>query len=309
MPPSPSSVPAVLSAPPLQALRPLDDHSLSCRSLSCRSLAYQTDLAVLAHQGAMYGRRSGHLAVHTPGHPHFWWGNFLLLPELGAGVPAGEWVARFAAEFPQARHCTLGLDTPEAPDPQQVAAFTALGFGLIRSSVLTAQRTVPHRRPPPSALLPALELRPLHSGDDWHQALNLQLALNAAGEARTANHLPFVTHGLGLLRRAQQRGAGALWGAFVGRQLRASLGIYRAGEHGGKPLARYQNVGTHPDWRSRGLAGGLVHAAGEWARRELGAHTLVIVADPDHHAQALYERLGFSVHQDCWGLERPPDPA
>ncbi|GHG03495.1 N-acetyltransferase [Deinococcus piscis] len=268
-----------------------------------RSLGYQTDLAVLAHQGARCSQRDGYLAVQTPDNPEFWWGNFLLLPELDARTPLCEWLARFAAEFPQARHCTLGLDTLEPPDPQVLAAFTALGFTLVRSSVLTAHQTAPCR-----ALPPGTELRPLRSGDDWHQALNLGLALNAANPEPLPGYLPFLEGRLRLLRWAQERGEGAMWGAFVGGQLRSSLGIYQGGHQGQVALARYQRVETHPEWRSQGLAGGLVHAAGEWARAALGAHILVIVADPEYHAQALYQGLGFSVRESCWGLQRPPAP-
>lgn len=270
---------------------------------AARSLGYQTDLAVLRHQGAVMAARQGYAAVHTPGNPDFWWGNFLLLPGLDSAVPAQEWLARFAAEFPSARHAAFGLDITQPPELQRVAEFAALGFALERSTVLTAQQTAPCRPLPPGG-----ELRPLHSGDDWHQALNLRLALNAAGGEPLPGHLPFVRDRLRQLRQAQERGEGAAWGAFVGRQLRASLGIYRAGQWNGEVLARYQDVETHPDWRSRGLAGGLVHAAGEWAQRELGAQTLVIVADPEHHAQALYQRLGFSVREEAWGLVRPPGP-
>ncbi|WP_261663475.1 GNAT family N-acetyltransferase [Deinococcus sp. Marseille-Q6407] len=267
-----------------------------------RSLGYQTDLAVLRHQGAELTARDGYLAVRTPGNPDFWWGNFLLLPELDSHTPAHEWLARFAAEFPEARHVALGLDTPAAPPPLQLAEWTALGFQLERSTVLTATRTAPRRPLPPGTVL-----RPLHLADDWHQALNLRLAVNAAEEAPIPDYLPFARSRLRLLREAQERGAGAVWGAFVNGQLRAALGIYRAGEYEGGAAARYQSVETHPDWRSQGLAGGLVHAAGEWARQQLGAQTLVIVADPEYHAQALYQSLGFSVREDAWGLVRPPD--
>ncbi|MHA0044500.1 GNAT family N-acetyltransferase [Deinococcus sp. PEB2-67] len=67
-----------------------------------------------------------------------------------------------------------------------------------------------------------------------------------------------------------------------------------------------QSVETHPDARSRGLAGTLVHHAGEWAREHLGARTLVIVADPEYHAQRLYQSVGFTPTEVQIALERRP---
>ncbi|MFC6617002.1 GNAT family N-acetyltransferase [Deinococcus radiophilus] len=148
-------------------------------------------------------------------------------------------------------------------------------------------------------------MRPLESGDDWHQLLNLRLAVNAG----QTDYLPFAQRKVQQAWAMQQAGAGAYWGAFVGRALRAALGIYQAGTHRDERLARYQSVETHPDWRSQGLAGNLVVAAGDWARRDLGADRLVIVADTEYHAQALYQRLGFGVAEPEWALERPPSPA
>jgi GNAT superfamily N-acetyltransferase len=71
-------------------------------------------------------------------------------------------------------------------------------------------------------------------------------------------------------------------------------------------VARYQQVQTRPEARSRGLAGTLVHVTAEWAAAALGTTTLVIVADPEYHARGLYERLGFVATQRQIGLERRP---
>ena len=82
----------------------------------------------------------------------------------------------------------------------------------------------------------------------------------------------------------------------------SGLGIFGAGEG----VARYQSVETHPDARSRGLAGTLVHTAGEWAREHLGTRTLVIVADPDYHAQRLYESVGFTGTETQLAFQKRP---
>jgi predicted GNAT family acetyltransferase len=87
-------------------------------------------------------------------------------------------------------------------------------------------------------------------------------------------------------------GRGHWYGAFVGERLVADLGIFH-GEGRDSELGRYQNVGTHPDWRRQGICGTLVHAAGQIALRDHGLGTLVMEADASHHAAAIYESVGF----------------
>jgi hypothetical protein len=83
-----------------------------------RSLGYRTDLAILALEGSQVTDRGDHLVIRTLGNPDYWWGNFLLLRDLKPGSGGG-WMARFAAEFPDAQHTALGLDEPDvrAVDP------------------------------------------------------------------------------------------------------------------------------------------------------------------------------------------------
>ncbi len=49
---------------------------------------------------------------------------------------------------------------------------------------------------------------------------------------------------------------------------------------------------THPAHRNQGLAGTIVHHAGRYALRELGARRLVIVA-ADQVAIRMYRSVGF----------------
>lgn len=51
---------------------------------------------------------------------------------------------------------------------------------------------------------------------------------------------------------------------------------------------------THPDARGRGLAGTLVHAVSRYGFEELGAATLVMVADPEYLAIRVYRSVGFT---------------
>lgn len=266
-----------------------------------RALGFRTDLALRVRMGTLLEERGTYTVVRTPANPSFWWGNFLLLHGLPEPGSLKEWLARFREAHPDARHVALGVDTADG-EVVAVAEWETAGFRVYRDTVLTAPRTTA----PAPPRLDGVTLRPLVSDADWGQALDLRLAVNAAdpdGHEETG-YRTFATRKLAALRAAGEAGHGAYLGAFGGGQMLAGLGVYDAG--GG--VARYQNVETHPDARGRGLAGNLVYHAGEWAREKLAAHTLVIVADPDYHAQRLYERVGFRPTETQLGFERPPTP-
>ena len=72
-----------------------------------------------------------------------------------------------------------------------------------------------------------------------------------------------------------------------------STGFCAVGGPDGSGIARYQNVETQPEFRRRGLATQLVYEAGVQALDQLGARTLVIVADPDDEAIRIYRAAGF----------------
>jgi hypothetical protein len=79
------------------------------------SLGFRTDVALRVLEGAEATDRGDYLVVRTRDNPDFYWGNFLLLgawPEAGS---ADGWLARFAAEFPAARHVALGVDAAGEP--------------------------------------------------------------------------------------------------------------------------------------------------------------------------------------------------
>lgn len=262
------------------------------------SLAYHTDLALRRLEGAVVTQRSDAVVVRSPDNPTFWWGNFLLMPRAPQPGELERWLRAFEARFPQAAHRTFGVDTPDG-EAGAAGAFEEAGFEVHRDTVLTTGRTTV-----PRTFNRDAQVRRLGAAD-WQAALDLRLAVNAADPEplEPAGYRVFAARKLAAYRAAQDTGAGAFWGAFDadGRML-SGLGLFGAGQG----VARYQSVETHPGARSRGLAGTLVHTAGEWAREALGTHTLVIVADPAYHAQQLYERVGFRPSEVQLGFQRRP---
>jgi len=260
-----------------------------------RSLGYRTDLTARVLEGSRVEDRGDYLVLRSPDNPGYWWGNFLLLPSLRPGEAAG-WLARYAAEFPEARHVTFGVDATDG-DVAAGDELAAAGFTVQRSVVLTAARLRPPAHPNREAAC-----RPLSGEADWEQAARLrEIAL--IDEAGVGSDPEFVRSRIAAARALTEAGLATWYGAFIGGELLAQMGIVADGPSG---LARYQSVETHPKARRRGLAGTLTWQVGTEALAAGRARTLVIVADPDEDAIRLYRRVGFTDAEFQVGFERPP---
>lgn len=247
--------------------------------MEIRSLGFRTDLALRRLSGSEVTDRGTHLVVRTPDNPTFWWGNFLLLPDAPVDEAAARgWMAEFEREFPDAAHRTLGVDRPDG-STEDLAPFEALGLSTDGGVVMTATAVHPPSQPNTEATL-----RPLAGDHDWAEQVELSMAGEEIGHDRE-----FCTARARADRSLVDAGHGQWFGAFLGDRLVSSMGLFTASQG----LARFQNVKTHPDTRGRGLAGTLVHHVAQFGFDELGAETLVMVADPTYLAIRLYRSVGF----------------
>ncbi|QWF24343.1 GNAT family N-acetyltransferase [Nocardioides sp. LMS-CY] len=247
--------------------------------MDVRSLAFRTDLALLRLAGSEVDDHGSFLAVRTPDNPTYYWGNFLLLPRPPTTEELPAWVDRFRSTYPRSRHLAFGVDGG-AGGLDDLEPFRLAGLEVDASSVMTA--TSVHEPPRPNR---EATYRPLSGHDDWRQ----QLELGIAGEHEESGQ-EFVVAKTAAERTLSERGIGAWWGAFVGDRLLASMGLFSASPG----LARFQQVKTHPEARGRGLAGTLVHRVSRYGFEELGAATLVMVADPEYLAIRVYRSVGFT---------------
>ena len=255
------------------------------------SLGFRTDVALRVLEGGEVADRGDYLVVRSPANPEFWWGNFVLMGAPPGPGTAGTWLARFAAEFPAARHVAFGVDTTDEPAAAP-ADFLAAGLEPQRATVLTCTAI----RPPPHPGTGA-EIRPLESAADWRQSGDL--GVRCYGDDGSPE---YRDRRIAAPRQLTRTGRGAWFGAFRGGRLVAQLGVCDAG--GG--LARYQDVETDPEFRRQGLAGTLVWRAGRYGHEVLGAGTLVIVADPAEAAIRVYRACGFGDRESQVSFERPP---
>jgi RimJ/RimL family protein N-acetyltransferase len=254
----------------------------SLRHVDVQSIAYRTDLALLSRGGSVVEDRGDHLVVRTPHNPSFHWGNFVLLDRPPAGSEVARVLGLVDAAFPEGGYRAVGVDGT-GDLTHATAPLCAAGLEAEVAAVMTATGTQPPPRPNEQATY-----RPLAGDDDWGQ--RVALAMRVEEDRPPEEYLPFARARAATDRALTEAGHGAWWGAFVDGRLVGSLGLFRAGEG----LARFQTVETDPDFRGRGLAGTLVHRAGRWGLTELGARTLVMVADPDYTAIRVYRSVGFS---------------
>ncbi|MBI5623806.1 MAG: GNAT family N-acetyltransferase [Elusimicrobia bacterium] len=262
--------------------------------LGLRSLGLKTDLLVPSICGEVHDR-GAFISVRTPSNPGFIWGNFLVFrspPEKG-DLP--RWEEAFRSEFselPEVRHQAFTWDEPGLPRPVP-PEFTAAGFEVEPSSVLTASRLRPAPHPNKE-----VHIRPLASAPDWEAATRNQIRCRGEGWEAAA-YGRFKLRQMHAYRTVAEAGHGSWFGAFVGRRLVGDLGIFKVGG-----LGRYQSVGTDPDYRRRGVCAALVHAAGRHALEKLGSRTLVILSGPGSAADRVYRSLGLRPTQSLVGVFR-----
>ncbi len=241
-----------------------------------------------------YGR---FIVVRTPQNPGFHWGNFLLFPRPPLDGELEEWIRIFAEQFPGAAHMAFGIDGTDFPEGDR--PLTDKRFLPDLSVVMTSER------PPESSDAGDLAtIRPLRSDSDWDHEHLLRLALDEEAEPLTSAHLDFLQRSTDESRRLVEAGRAEYFGAFTEDRLCSVVGI----ASDGLGVARYQNVGTHPEFRRRGLASALLARAGAFGIDEFRARLLVIVADTDGAAARLYQAVGFVPVESQWGLAASPVP-
>lgn len=258
-----------------------------------QSAGLRTDLEMLLFEGKLT-ERDTYLRIETPGNPFYYWGNYLVFEAPPTEGDIARWPEIFREEFahePRVRHCVLAWNSTEVGAAAEFTGFEQVwtdSLTLTAASLSTPKR---HR--------PELEIRELTTDEEWDAAIANQVATRAEG-FEFDSYLRFKTALMNRYRRMGEAGMGAWYGAYLDGMLVGDCGLYHVG-----PYGRFQSVGTHPNYRGRGICSTLIHhVAREGLKR---SSELVICADPDYHAIVLYEGVGFRRQQRTLGLMRRPE--
>ena len=261
------------------------------------SLGYRTDLIFHRFEGEVIDR--GHyLVIRTPSNSSYRWGNFLIFgapPEPG---DFGRWHELFAREVgtpPRITHKLFAWDTVDGHHGD-VTDFLAAGFELGEEVVMATETLVPPRR-----YNYELEIRALITDAEFSEHIDLHVLCRQEKDDE-ASYRAFYEASTESYRKMIAAGLGKWFGAFLDGKLVADMGIF-ADNSDALELARYQSVVTHPEFRRRGICSTLLFETGRFALEQLGAKTLVIVADDHYFAKHIYGAAGFKAREKQGSLE------
>lgn len=240
------------------------------------------------------------VAVRSPGHEGYFWGNCLMIADAPADGDLAHWLQRFEQEVaqgrPGVRHVAIGINSLPPP-ADALPAWRAAGFDIVETATMRLQPGQLHTAPEASAA--PLQLRPIDFGSELDAIVALQASdpqgFEPEGWAR------FCRKQMERFALIHAAGLGEWFGLWCGDTLVADCGLLRDGG-----LGRFQNVLTHPDWRRRGLCRTLVHGVSQWGFDHWGLGELLMCADPGDVAIHVYESVGFQRFDSEWGLQRNP---
>ena len=251
--------------------------------MNIQSLGYRTDLFFPRFDGEIEDH-GDFLVVRTPSNPSFYWGNFLLFasPPMDGDLERGrELFAQHIGAPPTVQHFAFGWDGT-AGETGEITPFLNAGFTLEETVVLTAREVIR-----PAKYHEDVVVRILTEDWEWEAALENRVAARDS-EHDEAGWRVYAARQISRYRAMTRAGLGNRFGAFLDGVLVGDLGVFvRDG------VGRFQTVGTHPDFRRRGVCGALVHQASLRCLAEMGAQVLVMKADAHYHAAHIYESIGF----------------
>jgi GNAT superfamily N-acetyltransferase len=260
--------------------------------MQARSLGSQTDLIFASYDGEIIDR-GNYLVIRTPTNPSFYWGNYLLFEHPPMEGDYQRWQELFAKEIgtpPLVTHQTFGWDTTDN-EQGDIEPFLENGYHIEQSVVLTTEQPILS-----SNSIQEITVRPLELESDWTQSVEIQVECREPEFAEDSYRL-FRQRQMNRYRAMTHAGLGAWFGAFIGSQLVADLGIFYTNQ-----LGRYQSVQTHPQYRRKGIARQLVFESGVYALKHFGLEDLVIVADAGSVAERLYQSIGFEFVEHQIGI-------
>jgi N-acetylglutamate synthase-like GNAT family acetyltransferase len=248
-----------------------------------RNLGYKTD-CIIRNFGGTIEECENYYIVRMPDNPTFYSGNSLLFRSPPNKGSFENWMEVHDKEFGlDSAHVTFGWDSEERGE---VSTFEENGFSVEMDSIMHLVSLGSVR---PS--LVDIEIKKIACDEDWEAVVELQL-LHSEEEGISDVFRKFKSDLFKTYRKISSHSHGDWWGAFVGSKIVGNLGLYFDENNA---VGRFQSIGTHPDYRKKGICSNLLWSVCRYAQEVVGVSELYICADVDSAAFRLYQGLGFDV--------------
>jgi ribosomal protein S18 acetylase RimI-like enzyme len=251
--------------------------------LKINLLANKTNLIFGHFEGQVFNHEDYQI-VQTKSNPSYHWGNYIIFKKAPVAGDMAKWMQLFDDSFQYYMEPHHYCFTWDVEDKGEVEEFIENGYALGINQLLAARELEK-----PNKVNKKIKVRKLKSDQDWEDVIDLQV-LCADPKYLDETYYDFKRNQMINYRKMSEEGLGSWYGAFLDGEMVGDLGIYTV-----EDIARYQNVGTHPEYRKQGICSTLVYKAAELAAKEYGVSKFTIVADADSVAATIYKNLDLSI--------------
>lgn len=261
--------------------------------MKLQSLGLNTDLIFIEGKGIIEDKGK-YVLVKSPKNPRWHWGNFLIFKEAPAENSFQEWNTYFEDEFSDlnVEHRAFAWDNLEEGNVSEFIENGCSFEGVFTLATNEVNKTHKHNSD--------IVVKPIITDSEWEQAYELQVLCRDQIYSEEI-YRQFKKPQMEEYRDLYLKGKGHWFGAFLNGEIVGDLGIFH-GNVSGKPLGRFQNVGTHPNHRRKGICSTLVYEASMQALESYPIDNLVMIADSNYHAAEIYKSVGFKEVEKMYSL-------
>lgn len=240
----------------------------------------RTDIHIAGLLGGIEEHES-HFVVRTPENPGFFFGNYIVLKRKPSQIKP--WLDAFDSAFGTKIDHRLIAWGGSSLDEGLLAEAKRLGMNPDSAAELSM-----HASPPAGPVPAGWKCRRLDPSIDWDASVKLDIASNVTEMSGSDQFRKFREAVRATRLKWIQQDLATWWGVFADEVLIAQCGIVHCQE-----LGRYQAVETHPDWRRQGACSLLINTVARATLSDPGIDRLLLAAEVEGPALALYKRLGF----------------
>ncbi len=265
--------------------------------MEIKSLGIKTDLHINKFSGDVIDR-GDYLVVYTPSNPGYWFGNYIIFDKPPQKNDFQKWRGIFIKEIYEknkSEHMLFRWDTVTG-EKGILTDFRKNNFAMDEDVLLSATKINK-----PLHYNSDITIRILKTKDDWEMSIQNQILCNdkSTGES-LADHEVFKRKQMHEYCLMCEQGLCKWYGVFIKDLMVADMGVFLV-----DGVGHFQDVGTAPEFRRRGICGTAIYEISNALLDSKKINTMMMTADENYHAARIYESVGFKPSERSVCLLNP----